>query len=102
MAGLSQPTPKHNQFVGHKNRAKDRFVISGKPIGKINVEVVRSLVCDAGGDVRQRTPAVIQGKDATLSEDNRAQNQGPTEAMHKSRYGQREDASGQPSPDRRV
>jgi len=102
MGGPSQPTPKHNQFVGHKNRAKDRFVVSGEPVGKINVEVVRSLVCAAGGHVRQRTPTAIQGEYGTLSKDNRGQDHSPIEAMHYSGYGQRQDASRQQSPNRRV
>src|ERR1039458_2554432 len=99
---LSQPTPKHNQFVGHKNRAKDRFVVSRKPVGKINVGVVRSLACEAGGHVCQRTPTAIQGEYATLNEDNHSQDHATLQAMKKSLYGQSYDAPGQQSPNRRV
>jgi hypothetical protein len=44
---LSQPISKRNQFVCHKKRGKDRFVVSREPVGKINVEVVCSLACEA-------------------------------------------------------
>jgi hypothetical protein len=81
-APLPQLISKHNQFVCHKKRGEDRLIVSLEPVGKINVEVVCSLACEAGGQVCRRTPTTIQGEYTTLNDDKRGHDHGPVEAMN--------------------
>ena len=94
----SQPTPKHNQFVGHKDRAEDRFVMPGKPVGQIDVEVVRSFIRELGCHICQWTPASIQGEYATLNNDQHGQDQSPVESAQHACDGQQDNASGESRP----
>ena len=92
------PKPEHNDFIYGKQGAEDFFVVARQPIGKMDVEVVRLLVCKAGRLVRQWTPSAIQGKDSTFNENQQRQDQYPAEVPHQRGERQSQNTSRKESP----
>ena len=74
----------------------------GKPVGQIDVEVVRSFIRELGCHICQWTPASIQGEYATLNKDQHGQNQSPVESAQYACDGQQDNASGESRPNHSV
>jgi hypothetical protein len=98
----NQPPPDHEQFPNGENRPTDRFVVSGQPKRKVDVRVIRAILCVAICQINQRAAAPVHSKDRALDQYQPSQKGGQAKLTPGSSEGNRHNASSKEEPNRGV
>lgn len=99
---VAKPRPEHDRFIDKKERAKDCHIVPGKPDGQIDVEVVCSLGGEAGCQICQGTPALVQGEYGALGENEHSEKASQAKSAQSACDRQGQDAASHDGPDECV
>ena len=97
-----QPLRQGEEASYNKERTEDCLVVTGKPVGQVDVEVVRGFRSKAGGEIGERTAETIQGEDKTLEQDDGGKKSSEAKSVHTGGEGNCGDAGDKEEPDGSV
>ena len=98
----NQPPPENDQFSNGEKRPKDRLVGSGHPKRQVDVKVAPAILRVAARQISQRATAPVHREDRALDQYRSALNCRQAKLTPSAGEGNRQNASGEEEPNRRV
>lgn len=95
-----KPNQKHQ--IRRKKGPEEQFIVPSQPLGKINIEVGRPLICVPSRSVRQRAPTTIERNNGAFNKHAPGHNFSPDELPQEGSHRYQHNAAGKEQPRRRM